>query len=218
VNLPLAQYALTVYASRRLGIAKSTISERLFAVASLGAFLDRKPTLADLTEANLLGLLHNLAARSRSASTINSKRRALRTIWQDAYQQEYLPTPPPIIPPMPEQPRMPEAWTIDEISGIVQAAGRESGVIAGLPAGLFWQSLILSALDTGARIGALSKVRTIDVRLDGDAPGILLVAEFAKTKRPEWRPLHPQTIEACRRIWQSDRGKKKRRRKAKSRG
>jgi integrase len=200
----LADYVRTTYHLRRPDLSLGTIVERLAAVRRFSDFLGRPASLADL-EADLVARFI-LWFRPRAApATVNSKRRALLALWRDAISAGVLAKPPGEIRGVRDCPKIPEAWTLDEISRIVQAAGRELGMVAGLPAGPYWRSLILAAIDTGARIGALSSVSTADVNLLGPAAGIVLQAEHAKTKRPEWRPLHPQTVAACEEIWSAGR-------------
>lgn len=195
----MVDYVLGVYVRSRLDIRPRSIEQLLLGVKSFSAWLGHSATLADLTEANLLDFLREYG-RSHADPTTNSKRRILLQIWRDAYRRKKIDTPPPEIPTLRERLPMPRALTIEEVSRLIRSAREETGRIDGIAANLWFVSLFLCLLDTGARIGAMLLTEQADVRLEEPA-GVMLRSEFSKVKRPEWRPIHPQTVDVFRMIW-----------------
>ena len=60
---------------------------------------------------------------------------------------------------MPVPKRTPKAWSKDELRRLITAAATASGTVYGLPARLWWISLLAVAMDTGARFGELRELR-----------------------------------------------------------
>ena len=203
-SLPtLARYLYAVYIPYRLGLRDSTVAQLSIAVTLYSRWLERPARLDDLLDEPVLRFLADYS-RDKAASTVNAKRRHLLALWRDAHERGYVNVSPGKIPKIPEPDSLPEAWTIQEVSRVLRAAGAESGTVAGLRASSYWVSLILAMLDTGARIGAMSRVRCSQIRLD-DPAGLELSSEFSKTHRAKWCPLHPQTVQSCSWIWDASR-------------
>ncbi len=68
----------------------------------------------------------------------------------------------------------PDAWSIDELKRIVDAAGQlERPPIGGVAAGKYWRAILLVGYWTALRRGSLLKIRTMDLDLAGwlNVPG-----------------------------------------------
>ncbi len=104
---------------------------------------------------------------------------------------------------LPEEKKLPTAWTKDQVEALLRAASQQPGHVCGLPASKFWPTLILLILNTALRIGAAMSIRTADVDLQR---GFLVVrASKQKQKAEQFFMLSPRTIEAIQAIWDPDR-------------
>jgi len=74
--------------------------------------------------------------------------------------------------------RIPEAWSREELLRLFKSAREEEGRIAGVPARIWWEALLLVTWDTGERITAIRGLRWVDV--DFNWRGVKFVAENRK--------------------------------------
>jgi integrase len=195
----LADYVRDHYVRSRLSMRERSAEQLYIACGSLSRHLGREARLSDLTADTLIDFLRAYSA-SHADATTNSKRRILLQIWREACRHGHLSRPVPEIPRLTERLPMPTAWTIAEVSRVIKAARQEEGRINGIRSNLWFVSLCLALLDTGARIGAMLLVRRESVRVE-DPTGILLQSEFSKVKRSEWRALHSQTVDVLKQVW-----------------
>lgn len=143
-------------------------------------------------------------AESRAPATVNSRRRALLTLWRAAWRDDMACRPDAErIPKLREPVRVPIAWRTEEVSRLLVAARMQPGEIYGAVARDFWPATILLCYDTAARIGAVMRARTADCNL-GER-WILLRAEAQKTHCDQWFPLSAQAVGALRNIYSSRR-------------
>ena len=153
------------------------------------------------TEKQLVGWLQSLLDRGRSPHSINHYVRVLNAVlrWGAAHGL----CPMIRLPKLKAPPSPPAAWTIAEIGRLLETAGRLPGLIGSVRTADWWQALILVLYWTGARIGSILEVRPSD--LDFASGAIRLVK--TKNKHSKLYRLHPQAIEAIRRIYdpQADR-------------
>ena len=193
----LLDFLRTIYTAARLGITPGSIAQYGFAVRQFSHFLGHDARLADLTELTVRAFLADYRAHF-SASTTNVKRAELLSLWRVAVDEGLLPTLPNArkIPRLRAPVPMPEAWTTEEVGRILRAARASPGLVSGLSAAAWWESLLLVAYDTGERRGALLAARTSDLSITG---WIAFVA--TKTGQPRHCPLSDQTLAACRVIY-----------------
>lgn len=158
------------------------------AVTHWGAFIGRPPTLADLTDDGLSAFLA-WQRRLLDPVTVNNKRRCLLTLWRFAWRRRLVAELPRDVLRAREPRRLPNAWTVMEVSAIARTAAT---------AGPWWESLVLAAYYTAARIGSLLAVEWQDVALDDG--WLVLRAEASKVKADEVRGLPPSTVAALRRL------------------
>jgi len=144
------------------GISDRTILLYGFSIGSYEKHLGRPANTADLNEIEVARFL--LArAKVRCPATASKDRAQLRALWEFAARRGLVDKFPAIRRiVVPE--RIPEAWTSDELSRLVAAAGATKGAVSGIPAGLFWTALLMVLYETGERIGAAMQVRWDDVR------------------------------------------------------
>jgi site-specific recombinase XerD len=195
-----------IYAPLR-GISPRTVKIYRFTLKAWEQFLGRPPEVSDLEELAVAQFLsHRL--RERSVATAAKDRTQIRALWEFAARRKLCGEWPQIRRiRVPE--RVPQAWLTDELQRLLDAAGRREGVIAGVPARLWWRSIVLTGYEVGERIAAMLAVEWRDI----SPAGILLRAETRKgATRDIWRPISPEchaAIEATRTsrvlVWEWDR-------------
>jgi len=189
-NPTLSDFLRSVYVPSRLEISDGAVEQIEAAIAVAERWAGRPLRVDDLTEDMLRGFLSDYRA-SRAAATVNSKRRHLLSLWQCAWEEGLLPSPPKRrkIRTARAEPRIPEAWTAEEIGRILESASQE-------PQAAWWRSLILVAYDTGERIGAILATTPGDIDPDRG----YIVFRRTKNGQPRWCPLAQDTLAECRRL------------------
>ena len=134
-------------------------TERLYAaaVARFTRYLDRPATLADLDDLTISRWLRSMRDELAPA-TIVGYAKNIRAFWEwCARRQKVGKFPTFADPPIPRQ--IPRAWSVEQLHALLRACGDMAGSVAGVPAPLWWVSLLLLTLDTGERRGALFQLR-----------------------------------------------------------
>jgi integrase len=184
------------YCQQRLSLSHGGAEQLAVAVRQYSKWLGREATLGDLQQVPVLGFLRAQMGLLAPA-TINSKRQALLSLWRAAAEEGLLAWPPKI-PKLREPERLPVAWTLDQVSRLLQTARALPGIWYGVPRGLAWEICLLLIWDTGVRVGSVLAAEVSQVDL---AAGLWRVpAEHQKGRRRDrlFR-LHPQTIDAIAR-------------------
>lgn len=150
--MKLADFFARVYAPHRLrGRSKHSVRLYELCIRQFGRTLGHEPTIADLTEENVLA---HLARRSTVApATRNKELTQLSALWRFANRRGLLDTW-PTIPQEQEPERTPVAWLPEEVRKLLHACHNQQGEIAGVPAYLWWDGLVRVILDTGERVSA----------------------------------------------------------------
>lgn len=144
---------------------------------AFGRWLGYPPTVDDLTDLTLSRYLEHRAA-IRSPFTAEKERTQLLSLWRFAADRGIVrdrPEVPPSI--LPE--RTVEAWTPDQMRGLLRAAAATRGSIGAVPAGAFWTALVLVLYDTAERIGAVLDTKAADLH----PPYLNVRAEHRKGRR-----------------------------------
>lgn len=153
------------------------------AIDNFQEFLGRTATPADLSDDNIVGMMKMLAdrqdmrGRKMANTTINGRRDRLRSLWEWMARKkitEQFPT----VGSLPEPKRLPKAWTQEQLAMLFDGCRASRGLITGVPASLWWESLHLVGWDTAERIGALLAARW--EHLDIDRRVLTLPAEIRK--------------------------------------
>lgn len=145
--------------------------------------------IGQVSREHLIDFLQSLHSDGRSAETVNNKRRELLTVIRAAADEELCEVPRRVPRAAPLR-REPTAWTLAEVSRLLQVAGQQPGKVGKAPARLYWPALILAVFDSAGRIGAIRRAIPMDYR--ADPPALLLRAENAKTRTARWCPLSQQ--------------------------
>jgi len=130
------------------------------AVWQLSRFYGTTILLSCLTEDTLTAFLRDFS-KTHEPIAVNDRRRSLLTLWRYAAEKNLLP-PPKKIPIMPEGQKIPDAWTAAECRTILAECRKQSGTIAGIDAGAWWASFVLTIYYTGQRLRAMLSARTED--------------------------------------------------------
>jgi hypothetical protein len=134
--------------------SRNTIRLYRHSVRSFGKFLDRPAKLTDLTDDTVSAYLAWLVSRKLSPYTVNKERSQLLAIWNYAARKGHVATFPDVQPERVPQ-RVPQAWTTDELSRLIESCRSQSGDVCGVPAADWWTALHLVIWDTAERIGAV---------------------------------------------------------------
>lgn len=192
---------LAAYKLRHLGCAPRTWAQYQATLRRLDHYLLRPAKVADLTEETVVGFLSHVAAID-SPATVATKRAHLLALWQWAAKR-HLTAEWPDLPVVKLPQRIPTAWTLEQLRSLLVACRDASGVISGIPAGLFWRALILVLFDTGLRAAAAWSLRRAEVDLD--ARTIYVRAETQKQRADQLLRFSPQTAAALMEIWEPPR-------------
>jgi integrase len=117
-------------------------------------YLGHEPTIADLLDDNVAGMMRMLQKKGLATRTINERRGRITALWKWLASRGYLSTF-PTIDRIPEQQSSPEAWTKEELHQLFQACRDAPGKIGDLPAADWWLGLHMILWETGERIGAV---------------------------------------------------------------
>lgn len=145
-------------------------------------FLGRVPTVQDLGDDQVNRYLSWFRGLPRAPASVNKERNNLLAIWRYAARKRFVEQWPDVDAEV-EPKRVPQAWTETEVFRLFAAIKQETGLIAGIPAALWWQGLHLVGWDTGERIGAVLGLEWANVDLVGR--WALCVAESRKGKRED---------------------------------
>lgn len=187
-----------LYVPKRLRSARpSTLRRWRVTLRTFDKFLERRAVLDDLCD-DTLEQFTIWRLSTVSAATANTDVKTLLALSRFLARRQLLDRWPDV-PLTPEPVRTPRAWSRDEFSRLVAAAGRTPGTVGQCPAGLWWQALCLVIYDTGERIGAVMRLRWTDVDLD--ARWIVFPAEARKGGRADSAcQIHQQTAALLARL------------------
>lgn len=190
-SIDLLTFVETTYRQQHLGIKQASIGQYATTVNLLNRFAGRRVTTRELSEELVVEFLNWLFANGRTSPTVNAKRRNLSAIWKFAWEKNLAPEPAKL-PRMKEPKRLPKAWKLEQMEALITAC-YEAPLRRGWE-GIHWVALVMVIYDTGLRISAVLKLRTLQLDLDG---GVLRVDwdQQKDDEEMEFR-LHPQTI-AC---------------------
>lgn len=159
------------YIETRIGLKRRSADQLRTAVNLFEAWNHAPLHLSDLSEELLTKFLvayRQSVPRQVSPATINSKRRAILTLWRAAAKRYPSLCRPPIdadVPKAREAKHIPQAWTVSEVELLVAHSRRLPGSVSGIPRRSYYSSLFLSVWDTGCRIGALLSARSLDLSI-----------------------------------------------------
>lgn len=148
----LADFLQSAYAPRKF-LSEQTVAKYEITLRHYGRFLGRSAEIADLDEDRIAEFLSDFR-RDHQSWTVVTARKHLQALGTYAHRKGLLNDAPDVVR-VPLHERLPQAYTIDEIGRLVQAARHVQGMFSGVPGRLFFPALFLVAYDTGGRSGAI---------------------------------------------------------------
>jgi integrase len=139
----------------------------------------------------------------KKPQTVRNERGRFLAVWRYAAELDRAPTPPKFrrlkIPR-----ESPDAWSLDEVGRLIDAAGRlERKPIAGIPVGPYLRAMLLVCWYSALRRSSLVRIRMCDVDLEGAR--LYVPADRIKNCCGQGFRLGPDAIAAVRTIWDSGR-------------
>jgi len=176
----LDQFLRDVYVPLRLrGRSRNSVRLLEHVIRQYGRFLGRPATLDDLEDLAVSQFLVDRAAKL-SPHSVARERSGLVALWNLAQARGLVRLRPAVSPEVVPE-RTPRAFTLDELTRLREAAGRSSGWVGPVPAGVFMRALLAVSFETGERIAALlATPRTCWRR-----PHLTVPAEARKGRRKE---------------------------------
>jgi hypothetical protein len=187
----VAEFLRTVYVPSRVRLSTRYVASLGESVEGWSRFLGRPARLGDFDEMALSSFLA-FVARFRPATSVNSYRRRLLSLWEHAAATGAAGRGPQrrLVRTLPEEIDPPEAWGEGQVVELVNEAGLQTGSVGDVPACDWWLSLFLAVYWTSNRITATLAVESAHY----DGAGILVRRQ--KNHRPQWFALP----ESCRRV------------------
>jgi len=178
-------------------IAATTEGSYRDALRSFRRFLEREPTISDLTKATVNTYLEWLENRGLSMRTVKDQWNVLRLLWRYAWDGELIADLPRGIRKLRLAPIVPTSWTMADVTRLLAATqatmldcwtgppGRRVHV------GLFLNAVVRLAYDSGLRKSDLFAVTWEQLQPDGR-----LVVVMQKTMQSHVCQLRPTTVAA----------------------
>lgn len=154
--------------------------------------------VSDLSDELLAGAMAWQLANERSHATANKLRRTIATIWRFARRKRLIDCLPEV-DKLKEHKHEPEAWTLEELGRILEAASKykgrapRKGRVGRVLAGVWWPAQILLTVSTGVRISAVMAIES--AKLDLTKGEVLVAAATQKHLADQRFDLKP---EVCR--------------------
>jgi len=189
--MTLQQFFNDFYRPLRLR-GRSANTSRLYGctIRSFQKWLRYEPTLDDLTDLTISRFLEYRAS-IRSPYTAEKERTQLLSLWRFAADRGLL-RERPCVPPAPLPERIPTAWTVEQLQGLMRAASATRGYVGGVPAGVWYAALLSVLWETAERIGAILACQPGDFL----APVLTVRAEYRKGGRRD--RVYRLSDETCR--------------------
>lgn len=145
-------------------------------------FVERVPTLDDLNDETVNAFAAWRSQQGLSKHSVNKDLFNLLAIWRWAHRKGYVSNWPDV--GMEKAPRKtPVAWTEAEVRRLFQAASQQTGVVSGVPAGIWWVTLLSVCWDSAERVGAVIELKWSHV--DIVARWVKFEAEYRKGARAD---------------------------------
>lgn len=169
ISVPSLRDYAHIYAVTR-GLAPSSVNAHRYALNSLAKYLGREPARSDLDRDTVNAWLFAELSRGLDPNTVHSERRALLTLWRDAFEEGWCEVGPARIRKIKVPQRVPNAWTLDQIRQLLATIDSLRGRLKRQPQisrCLFWRAYVLTGYYTGLRLGDLLKLRFDQIAADG---------------------------------------------------
>ncbi len=192
----VSTFVRDVYPKVHLGLAPASLQQMVFTARVFERWAGRPVAIGEMCDDLLRDFLAWYLTQVR-APTCNSKRRQLLAAWRCAVDLGLCAQPPGKIRAAPEDLRDPEGWRVEELQRVLSVAAAEPGEIAGVPAWLWWTSLMRVLYFSGERISAVFRAEPKDFEM-GDPGGFRVPKR--KNHRGMWHWLPADAIDDCRQL------------------
>ncbi len=193
---PLIEVCERVYFPRKLNIrSDDTRKQYRIAIRSFGEFLGRIPTISDLDD-DLVTMFIKSDSDDNSAATTNGKISRLRALWTWLAKRDCVkkwPTFSSLSCPI----RQPKAWREAELCSLYRACREKRGRICGVPAGIWWSTLVGLIWNCGERIGAVRRLHWSNVKIEDLWVNVPFEIRKGRTVERGYR-LWPETADMLR--------------------
>lgn len=125
-----------------------------FALNEFAALLGREPTIADLTDENVIAVMRLMLDRKLSKRTVNERRGRITALWKWLASKGYLSIF-PTVERIPEPVASPEAWTQAELQRLFKACRELRGKVGNCTACQWMTTLHMVLWNCGERITAV---------------------------------------------------------------
>lgn len=185
---------------RLIGASKGSCDAYRHNINRFAKFLGRCPMMTDLNDDTVVKFQGWMITSGLSPASANTTRASLLALWRYAVKRGVLTEGPRDVDKLKEPRRLPEAWTMEEMGRIIEAAREQPRPVTGIPCppGLFFETLILVAYDTALRLRALRNIRRKD--WNPERSELTVEAEYMKHKVSQTFAVSEQTAEAIRRM------------------
>jgi len=159
------------------------------------AWLGREATLEDLNDRTINKFLaHRVETAARD--TVRGERSTLVALWQFAYDDRRLETPPGRVRPLKRIPKIVDGWSESQLATLLATIEQKPGLFryAAVRRSAYWRAVVLTLYDTGLRLGDL-----LNLTLDQVTKTRFVVVQ-SKTRKPVDIPLSQNALEAIRAI------------------
>lgn len=182
----LSAFIRTVYVPSRISLSTRYVQSLNEVACDWSVYLGRPAFVRDFDELAIASFLASLA-QTQPATSVNSYRRRLLTLWEYAAAIAMIDRPPrrKQIRILPEELDPPEAWDEDQVSDLMVAVAGQEGFVGDVPSGNWWLSLVLAIFETSCRIGSMMMVPS--AAYDGEG----IAVRKQKNHRPQWFRLSP---------------------------
>jgi integrase len=198
--LRLVDYVENQYLVER-EIRESTENFYRRLVMRFSEWLGRDAMLADLTDDTVNRFL--IIRSNKSRETTRSEKSGLLSLWNAAAYAGLVSMPPLRVRKLKRERRVVEGWSPEELSRLLAAAGNLRGRIQGkyIKRAAYWRAYVLTAYDTGLRLGDMLNLKTTDIK----GPGSLAILQN-KTGRIVDTGISMQAWEAIQATYPPHRG------------
>lgn len=164
---PLDELAASYIAERNL--SKMYSLNLLRGIREFSAHLGHQATTDDLIHTQINPWLDSLEKRGLADTTVANGRRMLLVLWRAAFENGEMDRPPQRIRKVRCKPRVPHAWTMEELGRLLDACERLGGKFRNLPVKrkLYMTTWVMVQFDTGIRYGDMLSLKRDSLSSDG---------------------------------------------------
>lgn len=149
----------TLYFPSNLRIRhKHTKDTYRYSINNLAEFVGNTPSLPDLTDGNLIGMMSLLLDKGLAPRTVNNRRTCIIALWEWCARKSMVTTW-PTVPPLEEPKKIPRGWNVDQLAALIKACKESPGYIGDVRACDWWLGFHGVIWDTSERTSATLAIK-----------------------------------------------------------